>query len=154
MHFLCSIDIALTPENLFPWISRPDKAMLWQKGVKGSEILLETPERIGTTFKEVFEEDGKQLEMNGMITGFVQNESISFYLESKIHTVDVSYAMSVNEEKSTLEVKGTVKWKFPMNLVNLFIGRKIRNRMMQQTESELAELKRLCESKKFDSSEN
>ena len=46
--------------------------MLWQKGVKEGKILVETPEKIGTTFKEVMEEDGNSLEMFGVITGYIQ----------------------------------------------------------------------------------
>jgi hypothetical protein len=55
MNFSFSIDISLKPENIFPWIANPDKAILWQKGIKKSKIIKETPERIGTTFNEVIE---------------------------------------------------------------------------------------------------
>ncbi len=61
MNFNYTIDISLKRENIFPWIANPDKAVLWQKGIKESEIIKETPERIGTTFKEVMEENGQEL---------------------------------------------------------------------------------------------
>ena len=51
MKITTSIDILSKPENIFPWVAQPDKAMRWQKDVKGGEIIKETPEKIGTTFK-------------------------------------------------------------------------------------------------------
>jgi hypothetical protein len=39
------------------------------------------------------EEDGKNLEMTGTITGYTPGQMIAFHLESKIHTVDVSYTV-------------------------------------------------------------
>jgi len=52
MRITASIDVSCRPEEVFPWIDEPDKAMLWQKGVKGGEIINKTPEKIGTTLKK------------------------------------------------------------------------------------------------------
>lgn len=147
MNFNFAIDISLKPENIFPWIANPDKAILWQKGVRRSEIVKETPEKIGTTFKEVMEENGEELEMKGTITGFVDNESISFHLESRIHTVDVTYSILENKNISTLKVEGVIKWKFPMNIISFISGGKMKKKIIQQIKSEFTELKRLCEAK-------
>jgi hypothetical protein len=51
MKITLSVDIACQPEELFPWIAEPEKAMLWQKGIKGGEILHEKPEKVGTTYR-------------------------------------------------------------------------------------------------------
>jgi hypothetical protein len=119
--------------------------MRWQKGVKGGEILKETPEMVGTTFREEMEENGKSLVMYGEITNYVQDQLISFHLESKIHKVKVSYSIEWNDNKSTVAMESTIHWKFPMNIVSRVSGRKIREGILQQTEAELLELKRLCE---------
>jgi uncharacterized protein YndB with AHSA1/START domain len=145
MKITLSVDIACQPEELFPWIAEPEKAMLWQKGIKGGEILHEKPEKVGTTFREVMEEDGNSLVMEGEITDFVQDRLICFHLESKIHSVDVSYSIEGNETRSTLIIESSIHWKFPMNIMSLIVGRKIKAGILRQTESELAELKRLCE---------
>jgi hypothetical protein len=147
MNFSFSIDISLKPENIFPWIANPDKAILWQKGIKKSKIIKETPERIGTTFNEVIEENGRELEMKGTITGFVENELISFHLESKMHTVNVTYSIRKNKNSSTLKVEGIIKWKFPMSIASLIFGGKMKKNIMKQTKFEFDELKRLCEGK-------
>jgi len=119
--------------------------MRWQKGVKGGEILEETPAKVGTTFREEMEENGNSLVMVGEITDYIPDKSISFHLESKIHKVDVSYSIVWENNRSTFGMKAFIHWRFPMNVVSLAFGRKIREGIVQQTKSELAELKRLCE---------
>lgn len=140
-----SIEILSKPEIVFSWIDNPDKAILWQKGVKSGEVIKETPQRIGTTFKEEMEENGKSLVMLGEITDFFQDKLISFHLESKIHKVDVKYLIIEDNNKSLVTIDSKIKWKFPMNLICIFIGGKIKSKIIQETKTELIELKRLCE---------
>ena len=145
MQFVIHTDIQSKPEDIFPWIAEPDKAMKWQKGIKGGEIIKETSEKTGTTFKEVLEENGKRLEMYGEITDYIPDRLISFQLESKIHKVHVTYSVSGNDSKSIITVECSIHWKFPMNFMCLFLGRNIRKNILTQTESEIDELKKLCE---------
>lgn len=97
MKITAEIDITSSPNEVFSWIDNPDKAMCWQKGVKSGEIIKETSSKIGTTFKEELEENGKSLVMHGEITDYIPNKLISFLLESKIHKVYVDYSiMEIN----------------------------------------------------------
>jgi len=145
MKMTVAIDVSCRREELFPWVAEPNKAMCWQKGVKGGRILRQTPEKIGTTFVEEMEENGKRLSMHGEITGFSEDQSISFHLESRIHRVDVTYSILSKEHGCTFAAEFTLRWKFPMNLVCLFAGAKIRESILRQTRAEFAELKKLCE---------
>jgi hypothetical protein len=145
MKITASIDISSKPKEVFPWINNPDKAMRWQKGVKSGEIIRETTEKIGTTFKEELEENGKSLVMYGEITDYTPDELISFKLESSIHRVYVNYSVLENNNRSTVTVDSKIKWKFPMNIISLIIGNRIKKNILRQTKSELSELKKLCE---------
>jgi len=147
MKIALAVDILCKPEEIFPWIAEPDKAMLWQKGVKGGEIIKETPEKVGTTFREEMEENGNSIVMYGEITNYVQDKSISFHLESKIHRLDVSYSIIGNDSKSTFTAESTIHWKFPMNVISVILGHKMKEGILRQTEYEFAELKRLCETR-------
>lgn len=147
MEITLSIKILQRPEELFPWIAEPQKARLWQKGIKDETIIKETKEKIGTTYKEVIEENGKSLEMTGVITDYKQNKLIAFHIESKIHNVDVIYSIVGDGNKSILTVESKIIWKFPMNIICLLIGKKIRKGILKQTEFELKELKKLSETK-------
>ena len=137
--------ISKPPEVVFPWIAEPEKAMKWQKNVKGGEILVSKPGMVGTTFKEVIEENGGSLEMHGSITGYVENKVIAFHLDSRIHTVDVSYSLQDSNRQTRIGIVANIRWKFPMNIVSLFTGKKIARNLTTQLESEVLELKRICE---------
>ena len=115
-----------TPEVIFPWISEPEKAMKWQKNVKKGVIVDSKPGVVGTTFIESIEENGKCLEMHGTITRFVENKNISFYIKSKIHEFNVDYSLELTNKSTKVSIEATIVWKFPMNVISLFIGQKIK----------------------------
>jgi multidrug transporter EmrE-like cation transporter len=145
MRINFAIEVTGEPDKVFPWIDNPEKAMLWQKGVKKGAIIKETPEKIGTTFIEEMEESGNSLEMRGVITGYIKNKMITFQLESKIHELDVCYSIMGGDGRSVITVVSNIHWKFPMNIVSIIFGRKMKAGIVKQMESEFAELKRLCE---------
>ena len=119
--------------------------MKWQKNVKGGEILVNKPERVGTTFKETIEENGRSLQMHGTITEYAENRLMGFHLESKIHSVDVRYTVEEMNRQTRVSVAAIIKWKFPMNVLSLFLHRKMERNLVEQLASELLDLKRICE---------
>jgi len=145
MRIHYSDEISKPPKIVFPWIEDPEKAMKWQKNVKGGEIIINKPERIGTTFREVIEEDGDVLEMEGTITKYIENKLMGFHIKSKIHEFDVSYALKDIDGATKLSIEVLIKWKFPMNVISLFIGKKMKEKITKQLDSEVLDLKRLCE---------
>jgi len=145
MIILYGDEISQPPEMVFPWIEDPEKAMQWQKNVKGGEIIEENPNKIGTTFKEVIEEGGNRLEMYGSITKYVKDKIIGFHLVSKIHEFDVSYAVEEIENATKLSIEARIRWKFPMNIVSIFLHKKMEEGLKKQLEQEVQELKKLCE---------
>ena len=145
MRVTCENVISKPPQVVFPWIAEPEKAMKWQKNVKGGEVLVSKPEMVGTTFRETVEENGGSLEMHGSITGYVENKVIAFHLESRIHTVDVSYSLEDSNRQTRIGIVANIRWKFPMNIASLFAGKKIARNLTTQLESEVLELKRICE---------
>ncbi len=145
MKIVLAEDISCKPEKVFPWIAEPEKAMKWQKNVKSGEILVKKPEVVGTTFKEILEEDGQSLEMFGTITKYIENKIIGFHLESKIHVFDVSYSVEEINNVTRVQVEALIHWKLPMNIMSVFIGKKMKEGIIKQLNSEFVELKKLCE---------
>ena len=145
MRIYYTNEILKPPEIIFPWVAEPEKAMQWQSNVKGGEIIIKKLEVIGTTFKEEIEENGNTLEMSGVITKYSKNREIGFHLESKIHKVDVNYSIEGINQSSRIFVDAKINWKFPMNIFSLFVGNKMKESILQQMESEILELKRICE---------
>lgn len=146
MKLHLSTQINCHPIQVFSWVDNPEKAKLWQKGVKKTETLKETPEKTGTTFREEIEENGKRLIIFGEISRYIPNELIAFHLDSKIHKVEATFSVSGSEHLTTFSANWQIKWKFPMNLMACFFHKKIKSNILEQSRSEFAELKRLCES--------
>ncbi len=137
-------EILQSPELVFPWIAEPEKAVKWQKNVKSTEIIKNTPEMIGTTFKEVIEEGKSVLEMNGTIIKYIPNRLIGFHLVSKIHEFDVDYSIEGKGKTTKLSIEAMIKWKFPVNIFSLFIHKKMEENIKKQLEAEVQDLKKLC----------
>lgn len=146
MRISYSNEISKPPDVVFDWIADPAKAMKWQKNVKGGEILVDRPEVTGTTFTELIEEDGKTLEMQGEITEYIKDEVIGFHLQSRVHEFDVRYAVEGTSRGTRLTIEALIEWKFPMNFVSFFAGKKIEKGIRDELHAEVLELKRLCES--------
>jgi hypothetical protein len=51
MKMSYSIDINSTPETVFSWLERPEKAMAWMNSVSKTEMLHETPDMVGSIFR-------------------------------------------------------------------------------------------------------
>ena len=145
MKIYSTLEIKSTPKVVFGWLENPEKAMMWMTSVAGGEILHETADRVGTTFREVVEDENGSIEMQGMITGFDADKSIAFHLESKVNIVDVEYCIEEIYEGARLVYRANIQWKFPMNIVSTFLGNKIRKNIVAQLQDELNKLKELCE---------
>ena len=55
---------------------------------------------MGTTFREVVQDENGSLEMQGVITGFEAEKSIAFHLESRLNVVDVEYRLEATTQGS------------------------------------------------------
>lgn len=145
MEITSSIAIKNTPEAVFGWLENPEKARVWMTSVSEGEILHETPDRVGTTFREVVQDENDSIEMYGTITGFEMNKSIAFHLESRVNIVDVEYSVEKIDEGTRLSYRAKIKWKFPVNIISIFMGNKMRQNILAQLQDELCALKELCE---------
>ena len=145
MNIKIEENIHQIPERIFPWVAEPEKAMKWQKNVKSGEIIKKEPSIIGTTFKEEIEEDGNTLVMFGKIIKYEENKTIGFHLESKVHKFDVNYSLEATRELTRFIIEVEIHWKFPMNFVCLFIGKKIKDNLKRQLKLEVSELRKYCE---------
>jgi uncharacterized protein YndB with AHSA1/START domain len=137
-------EINQSPELVFPWIEDPEKAMKWQKNVKGGEIIEKNPNIIGTTFTEIVEEDGNSLPMSGTITKYIKNKMIGFHITSKIHEFDVAYAVEGIGKATKLSIDADIHWKFPMNIMSIFLRKRMEEGLKKQMELEVQDLKKLC----------
>jgi len=145
MKISYTMDINSKVEKVFPWIDDPERAKQWMTSVSKGEILNETPERIGTTFKETVEENGCGTELYGEITGYILNKFMSFHLEGRFNAVDVEYHLEEIEGRTRLTFSSDVSFKSFTKVLMLIMGPLFKKKTTDQLQKEFARLKELCE---------
>jgi uncharacterized protein YndB with AHSA1/START domain len=145
MDFTYSIEIDRTPESVFTWIEQPESARLWQTNVAATELLHASPGMVGTTFRELVAEGGRGLEMLGVVTGYEPHKAIAFHVDSRIHSLDVDYRVEPCAHGARVTVHADVRWKFPMSIVSLFMGTRLRRNLLSEARTEFAKLKQLAQ---------
>ena len=126
MKLSYSIDINSTSETLFGWLGRPEKAMHWMTSVSKTEMLHETPNMIGTTFREIVEEDGQGIEMEGVVTGYEPNKFISFHLNSQSQCGGCGILYRRNPDWHASDTKSKYPLEIPHECYQHYDGRKAK----------------------------
>jgi uncharacterized protein YndB with AHSA1/START domain len=145
MKISYGIDIENTPEKVFYWLGDPERAKIWMTSVAKTELLHQTPNMIGTTFREVVAKDGQGVELEGVVTDYRPNELITFHLEGKYNVVDVEYRLEGRESYTRLTQNATVRFKSFARILSLVMGRVFKREVMEQSKREFTRLKELCE---------
>ena len=145
MKVLYSIDINSTTEQVWYWLGTPERAMVWQTNVSKTEILQETPNMIGTTFRETIEENGRGVEMHGVVTDYRDNQSLAMHLSGKYNVVDVEWRLEEIEEHTRLTVNARVRFKSFIKILSILMRPVFKKKIVAQLQEELARLKELCE---------
>lgn len=145
MRISHSIEICSTPDKVFHWLAEPDRAMEWMTGVTKGEIIEETPEMVGTRFRETVEENGARIELTGVITEFETNRRISFHLEGTFNTVDINYTLREKGGGTELSQNAEIRFKGFTRVLMTLLGAAFKKKILDQARDEFAKLKELCE---------
>lgn len=119
--------------------------MEWMTSVSRTEIIDQTPDWIGTTFRETVEEDGRGTELRGVVTDFRENERMAFHLEGEFNTVDVVWTLRARGEITEVLQVAEVRFKGLMRVLVLVLAPAFKKKITAQGQSEFAKLKALCE---------
>jgi uncharacterized protein YndB with AHSA1/START domain len=145
MKISFSIDIDRRPEDVFPWINNPEKAMIWMTSVSKTEVTHKTADMVGTTFRETVEENGRGTELTGVITNYRPNELIAFHLDGQYNVVDVEYRLVKVGNRTRLAQKAEIRFKSFLKVMGFIYRPVFRKKTMDQLKREFATLKELCE---------
>ena len=145
MKLTYTIDINSTPEIVFSWLGTPERAMVWQTSVSKTEILHETPNMIGTTFREIVEENGRGVEMRGVVTDYRENQVLAMHLDSKYNNVDVEYRLEEIEGRTRLTMISNIWFRSFLRILSIILWPAFKKKLLGQLNREYASLKELCE---------
>lgn len=119
--------------------------MAWMSSVSKTELLHETTDMVGTTFREIVEESGRWTELHGVVTDYRPNQLIAFHLSGKFNVVDVEYRLEEIENRTRLTQNANIRFKSFMKVLSILIGPMFKKKIMDQLQKEFAKLKELCE---------
>ena len=139
------MDISSPVEKVWYWLGTPERAMEWQTNISGAEIIQQTADMVGTTFRETIEENGRSLEMHGVVTDYQENRSLAMHLSSKYNVVDVAWSIEEIDGITRLTVNSHVRFKSVLRVVGLLMRPLFKERITAQLREECARLKELCE---------
>ena len=145
MKLTYSIDINCTPEKVWYWLGTPERAMVWQTNVSKTEIIKETPNWIGTTFRETIEENGSGTEMEGVVTDYRENQALAMHLSGKYNVVDVEWSIEEKGEHTRLTVYSNIRFRSFIKILSILIRPVFKKKITEQLQEEFARLKELCE---------
>jgi hypothetical protein len=117
----------------------------WSTSIAGGEFITQTPERIGSTFREVVGREGRTLEMNGVITDYLPHERFAVHLESERNTTDVRFTITSLPDRSRLTREVSLRLKSSLGLASILLRPLIGRSLGRESRKEFSELKRLCE---------
>jgi uncharacterized protein YndB with AHSA1/START domain len=140
-----SVEIDRPAEVVFPWLEDPSRAMQWMTSVTKTEIIENKPDRVGTRFNEVIEEEGSTTEMAGVITEFEKNRRIAFHLKGKFNSVDVTYCLRELEGKTQIFQDAEIRFTGLLRVVSILSGSAFKKKILAQGRAEFARLKEICE---------
>lgn len=113
------------PANIvFLWLEDNERLKQWVPNLIEDEPLIETPEKTGSTFRQVFLERGKHMEMTGEITDYAENERMRVFMTGDMFNLDVDYILKSLSPAQTevvqdteIKMKGAAKLFTPLMLI-------------------------------------
>ena len=84
-----SVDIQASPEQVFRWIDDPACSRQWILNLVEDEIIEETPSKVGSTWRQVYEENGRRMEM----VVYEPNKRLSCVIRGQMFDLDEDYQL-------------------------------------------------------------
>jgi hypothetical protein len=147
MKFSYVVEIKSRPEKVWYWLGTPERAKVWQTNISKTEILQQTPNWVGTTFRETIEENGQRTEMVGVVTDYIENRALAMHLSGKYNVVDVEWRIEEDGENTRLTVNSNICFKSFIRILSFIMRPVFKRNITKQMEVEFARLKELCEGK-------
>lgn len=126
--------------TVFLWLEDKSRLMQWVPNLTEDEPITETPDKIGSRFRQVFVENGREMVMIGEITAYAENKHMCVDIEGNMFTLDLEYILTALSDTKTeltqhtkIKFKGAAKLMTPlMFLMSKFSKKTLKPRPMQR----------------------
>ena len=146
MKNIFSIEVDAPPERVFAWLGDGERAKQWVPNLVESDDLERTPNGVGSTFRHVYVERGRRMEMHGKVVAHEPPDRLAIALTGPFDLY-VEYQLDDLAGRTRLTQRSEVRFKNrAMALAALLMRPLMRKASSKQTEESFGKLKRLIES--------
>ena len=140
-----SIDIAASPEKIWPYLIEPEKILAWFTSLQSFEYTGEKREGVGTRFYWVEKAHGSPIRLNFAITERVENERLAFSNTSGNTASSYGLGWAVASTPRGSRFTFDEELELPFGLVSKIFGWLAGCREKYDMGKRLGKLKRLVE---------
>ena len=138
-----SIEIDRPIEDVFRLTN--DHVADWSIIVVEDDVVKETPDRVGTTFRTVTEERGQRMVFEGVITRHDPPHLNAVHLKGDSFDIDAEYTFEDLSGRTRVTQRSSVTPKGWFKVILFLFGWLMKKSSCKALNDELASLKRFCE---------
>lgn len=117
----------------------------WSIIVVEDEVLDQTPEGVGTTFRTVTEDNGRRMEFQGVITRYDPPHESAIQLTGEMFDIETEYIFEDLSGRTRVTQNAQVTGKGFFKLFMFLFGWLMNKSHCKASENELNSLKKFCE---------
>ena len=141
-----SIEIDRPREEVFAWLDDEDNLPKMVPNLVEHGITEETPDKVGTTFWHVYEENGRRMKMSGVVTDHQPPERMAVEMDGAMFGLEVVYELEALGPTSTrLTQFSDARFKHVFKLMGLLFGKKMEKEGKKVQAETFARMKALIE---------
>lgn len=104
-------DIAAPPERVFALVNDASRLPDWVPNIVENEELEYQEGKVGSTFRQVYDERGHRMEFDGVTTAWEANRRLGVHLTGKSFDMDVDYHLEPIDTGTRLRQDSAVQFK-------------------------------------------
>ena len=141
-----SIEVGRARDQVFAFLDDEENLPQMVPNLVDHGILDETPEKVGTTFWHVYEEQGRRMKMTGVVTEHRPPERMAVKLDGAMFGLEVVYELEELGPTSTRFTQHSeARFKHVFKLLGLLFGKKMEKEGKQAQAETFAHMKAAIE---------
>jgi uncharacterized protein YndB with AHSA1/START domain len=137
-----TVEIARPAAEVFSHLASGDKRVRWMGALKTSEQVTDGEPRLGTRFRDVFEEQGHRFDIDSEIVDWQPNARLATRLRSSSFEATATQELAELDGRTRLTT--TIETEYRSAMARLMAGVVTRH-AQRQLEQDLARLKQIVE---------
>lgn len=146
MHTHTTVEIDAPAGVIFPWITDGDKVSQWVSNLVSDEAIEEKEGHVGSRFRQMFSENGREFEMEGEVLRWEQDRLVAVRMTCSMFDMELCMTIDpIADGRHQITQDGHIHMKGLLKIVGLLFGWMMKKKACKQGQDDLNTLKRLCE---------